>query len=37
LAAGADDYIVKPFSTRDFTTRVDAVLARVHARSAGLG
>ena len=32
LAAGADDYIVKPFSTRDFTTRVNAVLARVHAR-----
>lgn len=31
LAAGADDYIVKPFSPRDFTIRVDAVLARVQA------
>jgi DNA-binding response OmpR family regulator len=29
LAAGADDYIVKPFSPRDFTVRVNAVLARV--------
>jgi DNA-binding response OmpR family regulator len=29
LAAGADDYIVKPFSPRDFARRVDAVLARV--------
>jgi DNA-binding response OmpR family regulator len=31
LAAGADDYIVKPFSPREFTTRVNAVLARVQA------
>jgi DNA-binding response OmpR family regulator len=31
LAAGADDYIVKPFSPRDFTMRVNAVLARVQA------
>jgi CheY-like chemotaxis protein len=31
LAAGADDYIVKPFSPRDFTIRVNAVLARVQA------
>jgi DNA-binding response OmpR family regulator len=31
LAAGADDYIVKPFSPRDFTVRVSAVLARVQA------
>ena len=34
LAAGADDYIVKPFNTRDFTTRVSAVLARVQANGA---
>jgi len=34
LAAGADEYIVKPFSTRDFTTRVSAVLARVQANGA---
>ena len=31
LAAGADDYIVKPFSPRDFTMLVNAVLARVQA------
>ncbi len=31
LAAGADDYIVKPFSPRDFAMRVNAVLARVQA------
>jgi DNA-binding response OmpR family regulator len=31
LAAGAEDYIVKPFSPRDFTMRVEAVLARVQA------
>ena len=31
LAAGAADYIVKPFSPRDFAMRVDAVLARVQA------
>lgn len=28
FAAGADDYIVKPFSPRELATRVDAVLAR---------
>ena len=28
FTAGADDYIVKPFSPRDFTMRVQAVLAR---------
>ncbi len=28
LAAGADDYIVKPFSPREMLSRVEAVLAR---------
>ena len=28
FAAGADDYIVKPFSPRELATRVEAVLAR---------
>lgn len=28
FAAGADDYIVKPFSPRELSTRVDAVLKR---------
>lgn len=31
FAAGADDYIVKPFSPRDLAMRVEAVLARVQA------
>ena len=31
FAAGAADYIVKPFSPRDFAMRVDAVLARAQA------
>ena len=31
MAAGADDYIVKPFSPREFAIRVNAVLARVQA------
>jgi len=31
FAAGADDYIIKPFSPRDFVMRVQAVLARVRA------
>jgi two-component system phosphate regulon response regulator PhoB len=31
LAAGADDYIVKPFSTNDFAIRVKAALARIQA------
>lgn len=29
FAAGADDYIVKPFSPREFAVRVNAALARV--------
>jgi len=29
LAAGADDYIIKPFSPRDFIMRVNVVLARL--------
>jgi DNA-binding response OmpR family regulator len=28
-AAGADDYLVKPFSMRDLASRVDALMARV--------
>ena len=32
FAAGADDYIVKPFSSRELVSRVDAVLARSAAR-----
>jgi DNA-binding response OmpR family regulator len=31
FAAGADDYIVKPFSPREFAKRVSAALARVQA------
>src|ERR1035437_720974 len=31
FAEGANDYIVKPFSSRDFAIRVHAVLARVQA------
>ena len=33
VAAGADDYLVKPFSTRDLLTRVEAQLARAHDRA----
>jgi two-component system phosphate regulon response regulator PhoB len=29
LAAGADDYIVKPFSPRELVSRVESVLARI--------
>jgi DNA-binding response OmpR family regulator len=28
FAAGADDYLVKPFSVRELATRVEAILAR---------
>ncbi len=31
FAAGADDYIVKPFSPREFVIRVNAALARAQA------
>jgi len=31
FAAGADDYVVKPFSPRELAIRVQAVLARVQA------
>jgi DNA-binding response OmpR family regulator len=37
LAAGADDYIVKPFSPREFTARVGAVLDRVQAGTSPRG
>lgn len=33
LSLGADDYITKPFSTKDATDRVAAVLARAQAAS----
>ncbi len=32
LAAGADDYIVKPFSPREMLSRVEQVLARTSPR-----
>lgn len=32
FAAGADDYIVKPFSPREMLSRVEAVLARCEGR-----
>ncbi|WP_286192338.1 response regulator [Roseomonas genomospecies 6] len=32
LTAGADDYLVKPFSARELTARVDAALAMVRLR-----
>ena len=33
LTAGADDYLVKPFSARDLVARVDAQLIRARARA----
>ena len=33
LAAGADDYLVKPFSARDLIARVDAQLIKARARA----
>jgi two-component system, OmpR family, alkaline phosphatase synthesis response regulator PhoP len=35
LALGADDYITKPFSTRDAIDRVAAVLAKLDAAPGG--
>ncbi|SRR6056297_120830 len=35
LDCGADDYVIKPFSTRELISRVRAVLRRTHAASAG--
>jgi two-component system phosphate regulon response regulator PhoB len=32
FAAGADDYIVKPFSPREMLRRVDALMGRIEAR-----
>lgn len=37
LDGGADDYMVKPFSTRELISRVRAVLRRAQPRSAGPG
>jgi PAS domain S-box-containing protein len=34
IEAGADDYLVKPFTARDLVARVDAQLQRARARSA---
>jgi len=33
FAAGANDYIIKPFSPREMLRRVDALLGRVEARA----
>ena len=33
FAAGADDYIAKPFSPREMLSRIEAVLARSEARA----
>jgi two-component system, OmpR family, response regulator ResD len=37
LESGADDYVTKPFSPRELTLRVQAVLRRARAASAGAG
>ena len=34
MAAGADDYMIKPFATQELVARVNALLARPAARSA---
>ncbi|HXL96008.1 MAG TPA: response regulator transcription factor [Streptosporangiaceae bacterium] len=36
LESGADDYVTKPFSPRELTLRVQAVLRRVHAAAAAV-
>jgi two-component system response regulator ResD len=36
LESGADDYVTKPFSPRELTLRVQAVLRRVHAADAAV-
>jgi DNA-binding response OmpR family regulator len=36
LESGADDYVTKPFSPRELTLRVQAVLRRARAAGAGL-
>jgi DNA-binding response OmpR family regulator len=37
LRSGADDYVVKPFSTAELTARIEAVLRRAHHVSGGDG
>ncbi|HYC78779.1 MAG TPA: response regulator transcription factor, partial [Planctomycetota bacterium] len=36
LKSGADDYVVKPFSTAELAARIDAVLRRAPARPRGV-
>ena len=36
LRAGADDYLVKPFTSRDLHARIESQLFRVHSRKADL-
>ena len=35
LAAGADDYVLKPFSSRELVARIGAILRRTHATPPG--